>query len=1248
MRNLIYYITVVLFCFGLNESLAQIKCQPLITHASCLSSTNGTIVLNNVTGGTAPYTYTWMPGATGSNSITNKGIGTYSVTIKGTGTVTTTYNFNIGYKVRWQQMYGVMSQTGDVLNAGASSTWLNTANSSNILSGSTNGWVECVMNTTNQAKLFGLTDSVGTGWNNIDFGIMINSGGAINTCNNGAQSSIGTYTLGDVLRIERTGNSIIYKKNNVAIWTSTITSTMQQSRLSIRAGVHATGTSIVNVGCSFQSANGSARLPQTLTCLTHVVTLTASTNVVSATYSWSPTNTTPTASITTVRDMGTYSLKITEPYYGCFVNSNVSISANRAKPNITHVSRLGANNDATDGSITINNVTGGTAPYTYTWMPGAVSGSAITNASIGTRTLSVKGTGTTVATYTYNIGYKTTWKNLYYGMVQNGDTLKQRRPNGVVGWQQFASSTNMLPGSTDGWVEYVVAAPLNSKLFGLMSFTNTTAVPGWTNLNYAVMLNAGSCVIYKDGGSLGAFGTYTVGDVFRVERKSNTIVISKNNVTTIWSSTITPTFVQSPLTVGAAIYDNGGNLENVGCSFFPAVNAIATLTNLTTNTKGVINLNITGGKAPYSVAWNGVKLPSNRNYYVDYKNNFPSGVMDTVTMYLKLDSLRASPLLAGIESGIYNNKVYDANNDSISFTSLVGSQLSWITSGVTTATTSNISPAKNYSFTVFYGGGNQLTQTVPGSNTSYAVTNDVFNASEREVYTSFAVSSVTTSMNIGFKTASSTNTYVVTDMASNAYIHLSGAALASGTGTMSMYFNNTLVGTSSYLVGDVMGILLDPYSRKVEFYKNAQKLNSTIVGASTILDKNLQLKLGLPTAGTVVKDLIIVGPKFNIRQISATISDVTCSSLNSGVINFNAYSIADDICSYSVAGPNGYSSSGTLLTNNVLNGLQAGVYTITIPLYNIGSNCTGAITSNMIQSFTVSYSPIWVNHAPIGFTNIDVIDKSFNITANQASPYTWLAGASSYNQLNSSDAGWAEFKPLLNTNIFYNGASSFGLNNIDLSTHPSDNDHFFYVKRIIPMITYGLGSSGFSTYYGGPYLASISSNGSAIGIPFYASPSDILRINKVSVSSGSQMKFEFYKNNAVTPITTSGIYTGSNLVADLSVNQTGIYIKKPRLSFSCPDLLQQAILKKELDADYILTYNNKLRFTIDGEYNTSTISYLIYNASRVSFSGLPIINSVYKNGDNRYEIDISSLATGFYVLEVTNQKNEKQLLRFKK
>lgn len=91
-----------------------------------------------------------------------------------------------------------------------------------------------------------------------------------------------------------------------------------------------------------------------------------------------------------------------------------------------------------------------------------------------------------------------------------------------------------------------------------------------------------------------------------------------------------------------------------------------------------------------------------------------------------------------------------------------------------------------------------------------------------------------------------------------------------------------------------------------------------------------------------------------------------------------------------------------------------------------------------------------------------------------------------------------------------------------------------------------------------------------------------------------------------------------------------------------------AVLKPELDGSYYQTIGGYVYFTVDGEYNTTALNYTVYNFQRNPMTGLSINSSNLNYGDNRYALNVNSLASGYYVLEVLNQKNEKKVIRFLK
>ncbi len=90
-------------------------------------------------------------------------------------------------------------------------------------------------------------------------------------------------------------------------------------------------------------------------------------------------------------------------------------------------------------------------------------------------------------------------------------------------------------------------------------------------------------------------------------------------------------------------------------------------------------------------------------------------------------------------------------------------------------------------------------------------------------------------------------------------------------------------------------------------------------------------------------------------------------------------------------------------------------------------------------------------------------------------------------------------------------------------------------------------------------------------------------------------------------------------------------------------------VSKKIDGGYCLvnSSNQKLLFFFDEEYVSGfgSLSYKIYQRP----SNVIESNSLTKvTGGALYEISCSSLSSGFYTLEVINEKNEKFFLRFKK
>ncbi|WP_300660010.1 DNRLRE domain-containing protein [Fluviicola sp.] len=105
----------------------------------------------------------------------------------------------------------------------------------------------------------------------------------------------------------------------------------------------------------------------------------------------------------------------------------------------------------------------------------------------------------------------------------------------------------------------------------------------------------------------------------------------------------------------------------------------------------------------------------------------------------------------------------------------------------------------------------------------------------------------------------------------------------------------------------------------------------------------------------------------------------------------------------------------------------------------------------------------------------------------------------------------------------------------------------------------------------------------------------------------------------------------------------------------CSPNFVYAKLEKKLTGVKYKVHLNKFYFFYDEEYaSTTSLTYNVYNNNNAVAlnTGNQILTNTISGaanreyGDNRYSLDVTSLAAGAYVLEVTNEKGEKFYLRF--
>ena len=132
------------------------------------------------------------------------------------------------YDIIWLDVVGCSIDGNNNLSKTASEEWGNAgAASQQILSANTDGWAEMTVQRTNAHRLFGLSsNNVDAHYNSINFAIFLRIDGILLVYENGVKrGEFGRFTVGDKLRVERTGSTISYKKNNSTLYTSTVSST---------------------------------------------------------------------------------------------------------------------------------------------------------------------------------------------------------------------------------------------------------------------------------------------------------------------------------------------------------------------------------------------------------------------------------------------------------------------------------------------------------------------------------------------------------------------------------------------------------------------------------------------------------------------------------------------------------------------------------------------------------------------------------------------------------------------------------------------------------------------------------------------------------------------------------------------------------------------------------------------------------------------------------------------------------------
>ncbi|WCM41012.1 glycine-rich protein [Flavobacterium sp. CBA20B-1] len=368
----------------------------VVNNISCNGSNNGTIDITP-TGGTAPYTYLWTTGDTGT-SVSNLAPGTYSLTITDANNCTATEDFVITEPtvlVATNAAQTDVSMFGG--NDGAATVAASGGTAPYTYMWSNGATTAAITNLTAGTYTATVTDANGCTATE-DFVItqpiplMVQSVSQTNvSCNGGSDASASIVAIG--------GNAPYTYQWSPSGGTAATATGLSAGMYSVLVTDH-TGNTITENFTITEPAPIVGTVSKTdITCNganDGTATVSVAGGTAPYTYLWSNGM---MSNMATNLNVGNYTVSITDAN-GCKTTASVSIAQPTALAitgTATNISCFGQN----DGAITVS-ASGGTAPYSYSWSNGQ-SGTSLSSLAKGTYTVTITDANGCSKTETYTI-----------------------------------------------------------------------------------------------------------------------------------------------------------------------------------------------------------------------------------------------------------------------------------------------------------------------------------------------------------------------------------------------------------------------------------------------------------------------------------------------------------------------------------------------------------------------------------------------------------------------------------------------------------------------------------------------------------------------------------------------------------------------------------------------------------------------------------------------------------------------------
>lgn len=571
---------------------AALNVAPTFTNVGCFGGTSGTATATP-SGGTAPYTYLWMPGAFNTSSINNLGVGTYTVTVTdargctktGTATITqppilaitsTTVNANCG------QPNGSASVTGSGGFAPYTWTWSNGQTGPNA-TGLAAGTYTVTIRDINMCTMTAP----------VTVGSVAGPTAAINTFTNvscnGGNNGNATVTV--------TGGTAPF----TYLWNNGQTTPTASNLV---AGIYSV-TVTDAVGC-IASANITITQPTLLVAnavstnpacfggTTGTATASAVGGASPYSYAWTSPGS-PTTAVVNNLAAGTYSVTITDAN-GCIRNTSVTLTNPPALSTTTAVTNVNCNNACNGTAIatTIN----GTAPYTYQWNnPTAQTTQTATGLCAGSFTVNVTDANGCTSQAVAAISQPNALTSSIFA------TGNLTCFGVCTGFAQITASGGTAP-YTYNWMPGGITTPTASNLCAGSYTCTVTDASGCTSTSVTTITQPAQLVASVTGNDITCAGT--------CDGSGNISFMGGTApYTFLWTPSLQTVYNPASLCIGthvATITDANG------CSYTDSISIIEAYTPLVVTTS-TLNSNCgqangqacattSGGLAPYTYTWN--------------------------------------------------------------------------------------------------------------------------------------------------------------------------------------------------------------------------------------------------------------------------------------------------------------------------------------------------------------------------------------------------------------------------------------------------------------------------------------------------------------------------------------------------------------------------------------------------------------------------------------------------------------------